>query len=155
MIQEGSCTVLCWALYYFKYIYINDITVDLHSAVVCYAGDTTLLEVVRSSDVSAVKFNEDLSQIADWCNKWIVEMNSSKTKSIVFSAKRDKPFHSPLFLNNTAIEDVDHHAHLGFILTDNLSWKSQITEMHQKAAKRLNILKISLQKFDKACNGIL
>ena len=98
-----------------------------------------MLEVVSSSDVSAVKSNEDLSQIADWCNKWIVEMNSSKTKSIVFSAKRDKPFHSPLFLNNTAIEDVDHHAHLGLILTNNLSWKSQITEMHQKAAKRLNI----------------
>ena len=89
-------------------IYINDITVYLHSSVVCYADDTTLLEVVSSSDVSAVKLNEDLSKIADWSNKWIVEMNSSKTKSVVFSAKRDKPFRPPLFLNNTAIEDVDH-----------------------------------------------
>ena len=89
-------------------IYINDITVYLHSSVVCYADDTTLLEVVSSSDVSAIKLNEDLSKIADWSNKWIVEMNSSKTKSVVFSAKRDKPFRPPLFLNNTAIEDVDH-----------------------------------------------
>ena len=83
-------------------IYINDITVDLHSDVFCYAGHTTLLEVVSSPDVSAVKSN--LSKIADWSNKWIVEMNSSKTKSLVFSAKRDKPFHPPLYFNNTVIE---------------------------------------------------
>ena len=53
-------------------------------------------------------------------------MNSSKTKSLVFSVKRDKPYHPPLFLNNTAIEEVDHHTHLGSILSGTLSWKSQI-----------------------------
>ena len=68
-------------------------------------------------------------------------MNSSKTKSLVFSAMRDKPFHPPLFLNSTAMEEVAHHTHLGLRLTNNMSWKTQIIEMHQKAAKRLNTLK--------------
>ena len=48
------------------------------------AYDTTLLEAVNCLDVSAVHLYEDLSKSADWSNKWIVEMNSSKTKSLGF-----------------------------------------------------------------------
>ena len=48
------------------------------------AYDTTLLEAVNCLDVSAVHLYEDLSKSADWSNKWIVQMNSSKTKSLGF-----------------------------------------------------------------------
>ena len=68
-------------------------------------------------------------------------MNESKTKSIVFSAKRDKPLQPPLILNNSIIEDVTVHEHLGLTLSSKLSWRAYILEIHQKASKKLNLLK--------------
>ena len=67
-------------------------------------------------------------------------MNKTKTKAIVFSAKRDKPVHSPLILNNNIIEDVTVHKDLGLTLSSNLSWRAHILKIHQKAFKRLNPL---------------
>ena len=45
-------------------------------------------------------------------------MNETKTKAIVFSAKRDKP----VILNNNIIEDMTVNEHLGLTLSSNLSW---------------------------------
>lgn len=104
-------------------IYINDITVSLNSGVFCCADNTTLLKVVDSLDVSATNLNEDLSRIADWSKKWLLDMNASKTKSLLFSFKREVPLYLPFFLNNSEIEEVDHHVHQGSILTGRLSWK--------------------------------
>ena len=64
----------------------------------------------------------------------------TKTKSIVFSAKRDKPLQPPLILN-TIIEDVTVHEHLGLTLSSNLSRQAHILKIHQKASKKLNLLK--------------
>ena len=62
-------------------------------------------------------------------------MNESKTKSVVFSAKRDKPLQPPLILNNSIIEDVTVHEHTGLTLSSNLSW--HILKIHQKAPKKI------------------
>ena len=40
-------------------------------------------------------------------------MNETKTKVIVFPAKRDKPAHPSLILINGIIEDATVHEHLG------------------------------------------
>ena len=68
-------------------------------------------------------------------------MNESKTKSVVFSAKRDKPLQPPLILNNSIIEDVTVHEHPGLTLSSNLSWRAHILKIHQKASEKLNLLK--------------
>jgi len=65
-------------------------------------------------------------------------MNETKTKAVVFSAKRDKPVHPPLILNSNIIEDVTVHEHLGLTLFSNLSWRMHILKIHQKASKKLN-----------------
>ena len=62
-------------------------------------------------------------------------------KAIVFSAKRHKPVHPPLVLNNNIIENVTVHEHLGFTLYSNLSWRAHIFKICQKASKKLNRLK--------------
>ena len=47
-------------------------------------------------------------------------MNETKTKAIVFSAKRDKP----VILNNNIIEDMTVNEHLGLTLSSNSSWRA-------------------------------
>ena len=60
---------------------------------------------------------------------------------MIFLAKLFKPFRPPLYLSNLLIKEVLQCEHLGLTLTFNLSWRSHILKIHQKASKRLNMLK--------------
>ena len=43
-----------------------------------------LLEEVQSPGDCAAKLNHDLRSISDWAKQWLVTMNETKTKAIVF-----------------------------------------------------------------------
>ena len=47
---------------------------------------------------------------------------------------------SPIF-NNNEIQEVFNHKHLGVTLSSNLTWTAHIINIHEKASKRLNLLK--------------
>ena len=74
-------------------IYINDLPDTISSRCFLFADDFFLLEKVQSPSVCTSKLNHDLTSISVWAKRWLVTMNESKTKSIVFSAKREKPLH--------------------------------------------------------------
>ena len=130
-------------------IYINDLTNELISNPFIYT-DTMLFEVVENADVSAANLNDDLNRISHWSRKWLVTMNPSKCRSVVFSLKRVKPLHPSLYLNSTCIEEVDKHIQLGLILQSNMSWRCHIQYIFQKASKRLNILKLLKYKLKRS-----
>ena len=79
-------------------IYINDLTDKLISNPFIYADDTMLFEVVENADVSAANLNDDLNRISHWSSKWLVTMNPSKCRSLVFSLKRSSQTSSPFFI---------------------------------------------------------
>lgn len=122
-------------------IYINDITDSLSNKCLLYADDTSLLSVVDDPVQSASSLNSDLCKISEWSAEWQVTMNSDKTKSLILSTKRTRPFHSPLFLNNDPVKEVSSHTHLGLTLSSNMSWRDHILSIHQKALKRANLVK--------------
>lgn len=122
-------------------IYINDITCDLQSDSFLYADDTSLLEVVDDPTFSAVSLNNDLERINAWTRDWLVTINPSKTKSIIFSVKRVKPSHPDLYFNNEMIDNVSNHKHLGVTICSDLSWRIHIFNVYEKASKKLNLLK--------------
>ena len=68
-------------------IHINDLTNELISNPFIYADDTMLFEVFENADVSAANLNDDLNRISHWPSKWLVTMNPSKCRSLVFSFK--------------------------------------------------------------------
>ena len=90
-------------------IYINDITTDLQSSSFLYADDTSLLEVVDDPAITAATLNNDLELINTWTQKWLVTINSDKTKAMVFSTKRQKPWHPQLKYDNQIIESINNH----------------------------------------------
>ena len=127
-------------------IYINDITDDLASLPLIYADDTTLLEIVDDIAVSAGRLNSDLNKIAVWADKWLVTMNPVKSRSLVFSLKRNKLVHPPVFLNSNMVKDAESHTHLGLTLRSSMSWRNHIIQVYEKASKRLNMLKFVTYK---------
>ena len=112
---------------------VSYITTDLQSSSFLYADDTSLLEVVDDPDVTTAKLNDDLELINTWTHKWLVTINSDKTKSMVFSTKRQKPLHPQLKYDNQIIESVSNHKHLGVTLSSNLLWRTHVFNIYEKA----------------------
>ena len=131
-------------------IYINDITDDLASLPLIYADDTTLLEIVDDPVVSAGRLNSDLHKISVWADKWLVTMNPVKSRNVIFSLKRNKQVHPPLFLSSNIVKDVESHTHLGLTLQSSMSWRKHIVQVFEKASKRLNMLKFVRFKVDRS-----
>ena len=122
-------------------IYINDITNTIYNQCLLYADDTSLLTVVEDPFQSASSLNSDLRKIHTWSVDWQVTMNSSKTNSMILSAKRSRLPHPPLFLNGNVINEVSSHTHLGLTLSSNMSWQNHVLYIYHKASKRLHMLK--------------
>ena len=130
-------------------IYINDITDDLASLPLIYADDTTLFEIVEDPAVSAGRLNSDLNKISVWADKWLVTMNPVKSRNVVFSLKRNKQVHPPLFLNSNIVKYAESHTHFGLTLQSSMSWRKHIVQVFEKASKRLNMLKFVTFKVDR------
>ena len=123
-------------------IYINDISTNIQSNCYLYANDTSLFQVVNDPSLTAASINQDLIRIQSWARDWLVTINARKTKSIIFSTKRNKPQHQPRFYDNAHIDDVYSHKHLGVTLSSNLSWKPHILNIYEKATKFFEGIKI-------------
>ena len=89
---------------------------------------------------TAEQLNRDLAMISEWATLWKVTFNAKKTKDIIFSNKclNNSP---PLIFNNTFIERVNTHKHLGLFLTSSLDWGVQVKEVCLKANKKLSVLR--------------
>jgi hypothetical protein len=66
---------------------------------------------------------------------WLVTINPSKTEAVIFSTKRYKPVHPALYYENNQINIVNSHNHLGVTLSSNMSWRTHILNINDKASK--------------------
>ena len=113
-------------------IYINDIISGIQSDILVFADDTTLLASGDDPSVTASIINSDLIKISTWAEKWKVTFNPNKSKDMIFSKKylNNSP---PLILNNSFIDRVNTHKHLGVFLNSNLEWTKQINHICLRA----------------------
>ena len=125
-------------------IYINDLEDGLKSHVKFYADDTMLYSIVKDPVTSAADLNHDLELIRKWAYQWKMEFNPDPTKQateVLFSCKRSKPVHPPLFFNNNPISRTSEQKHLGLTLTPNLSFQTHLNEKIKKAKRNIGIIK--------------
>ena len=131
-------------------IYINDIQADVSSECFLFADNSCLLQEVSSPVQTAQVLNNDLSTIHSWSNKWLVTMNSSKTKTMVFSLKKYKPVHPVFKLDNKVIEEVCAHHHLGLLFSNDMSWTRHGSEYTLRSSNDLCMPFASMDKFKKS-----
>ena len=122
-------------------IYINDIVCEIQSNIKLFADDTSLYIIVENPNLAATALNNDLERINAWSRRWLVDFNPNKTNTITFSRSSTPTVHPPLIFNNTQLNEVSYHKHLGVHLSQNLSWVQQVDYMVTKASTRLNILR--------------
>lgn len=122
-------------------IYINDIVADIQAKIRLFADDTSLYIIVEDTITSALVLNNDLSRINSWSKSWLVCFNPSKTESVLFSRKRNKPDHPAIFMDQVPIPQVKTHKHLGLTLAEDSKWTSHISSSVNKAWQRIGIFR--------------
>ena len=120
-------------------LFINDIIHDLESTPHIFADDTTLITSGDNAQETANLLNRDLKKVSAWAKKWKVTFNAGKTKDLIFS-KREVDNQQPLFFNNTHVDRVKSHKHLGIILTYNLSWDEHLNSIIKQVNLKLSML---------------
>ena len=90
--------------------------------------------------IKVIMLNNDMA-IHARSTKWLVNFNPKKTETTTNTRKINKPFHPPLIMNNTIINQVTEHKHFGLEISNDGSWQKHIDLITKKAFTRVNILR--------------
>ena len=129
-------------------LYINDMPL-VSEIINCilFADDTTYLHHSLSLDDLYVTVNRELDKLNGWLSANKLEINTDKTKYIIFSTSQRKPYFqlTPsdhfVSLNNMTIENTNTTKFLGLHLDENMSFKNHISEISKKVIKGIYLLK--------------
>ena len=97
--------------------------------------------IVENPIEAAEKLNSDLAKVHAWASKWLVTFNPSKTESLIFSRKLNKPYHPPVYMSEQPITEVSSHKHLGLVFQQDCTWHEHIDNIKCKAWFRINIMR--------------
>ena len=104
-----------------------------------YADDTTLVGLIK--DDNELAYREEVRQLVGWCNSHNLVLNVSKTKEVIVDLRRNQRGHSPLLIEDTAVEVVSNTKFLGVHITDSLTWSLNTSSLVKRAQKRLFFLR--------------
>ena len=124
-------------------IEINALVDDLSSDAKPFAEDASLFTVVYDETVAADQLNRDLKVVTDWAYQWKMQFNPDINKQavqVIFSQKKTKPIHPPLFLNDTPVVIKDKQNHLGMVLDSALNFRGHVREKIVSARKGIGVI---------------
>ena len=130
-------------------LYINDIVENINSSIRLFADDTTLYIKVDNPGQAAYQLNSDLDKIHQWANQWLVTFNPSKSETVIFSRKHNKPNHRNVIMDQQPIQEVNLHKHLGIIFSSNCTWHDHLDYIKSKAWTRINVMRKLKFKLDR------
>lgn len=121
-------------------LYINDIADELTGKARLYADDTSLSYSSSDCEEIEIIINNDLKKLKEWANKWLINFNPVKTEYMLIS----NIFHEydlQLLYDNTPLNFVETHKHLGIHLSANNKWTKHIDSVIDSASKQVSYLR--------------
>ena len=122
-------------------VYVNDIADSLHSVTRLFADDSSLAVTSNDNEYIQATLNHDLDIISKWATQWLVQFNPSKTEVLYLSLMKNNARPSIVF-QNTQLNFVVNHKHLGVTLSEDGSWHTHITNIANSAAKVLGTMRM-------------
>lgn len=123
-------------------IFINDIPDKISSTIRLFADDCVLYRRI-SCCTDQITLQNDLSNIHNWCSRWLMQLNTQKCKFMQVSRKRTN-FSFQYSVNFQPLTQVDSYRYLGVIITSKLTWSEHIEQLVTASAKSLGYIKRSL-----------
>ena len=110
-----------------------DIDVFMRLYVLLYADDTIILAE------TAEDLQQALHSLNDYCNKWHLHINISKTKIVIFSRGKIRKY--PVFkIGLTEVEVADDYIYLGVTFNYNGSFRKAIVKQISQARRAMFVL---------------
>ncbi|KAK3574274.1 hypothetical protein QTP86_004379 [Hemibagrus guttatus] len=127
-------------------LYTNDCTsTDPSIKLLKFADDTTVIGLIQDGDESA--YRQEIEQLAAWCSRNNLELNTLKTVEMIVDFRRNTPALPPLTIMNSTVPTVASFRFLGTTISQDLKWDTHIDATIKKAQQRLYFLR-QLRKFN-------
>ena len=120
--------------------YVNDISDRLLSLTRLFAGYSSLFYSASSIQDMEGIINYDLRILCNWAAQWLIKFNPLKTVAELFMLKHVYSFPHLVF-ENTQIEFVENHKHLGLTLSNTGKWNCHIENIAKTSSNILGIMK--------------
>ena len=127
----------------FFLVYINDLVEDISFDANLFADDTSLFTIIYDEGTAADRLSRDLKVISDCTYQWKMQFNLDKNKQaiqVIFSQKRTKPVHPPIFRNKSEVKIKDEQKHLGMILDSCLNINGNVREKINSARRGIGVV---------------
>ena len=124
-------------------IYINDIRSNINNHLRLFADDALLFGPV-TDNTEKESMRADLKTLEDWARGWQMAFNTGKCEVLHFtpcSGGTDFTYE----LDNTKLGSKDSGKYLGITITTDLSWKTHIEKISNKAKGLLGMLRRQLK----------
>ena len=122
--------------------YINDMPDNIRSTVRLFADDT-IAYLTISSDADKDHLQEDLNQLADWEDTWMMKFHPEKCNVLSISKKKTSMRYS-YTLHGHRLEHVTSAKYLGVTISSDLKWNTHISNICQRANNTIRFLKRNL-----------
>ena len=140
-IEEGlpqgsslSCTLFL--------IFINDLPDLINVQKALFADDLVIWTTEKYPILAKAKLNRALKLINLYCNFWKLKINEQKTVFTIFSrSPKTSKLPMDIRLNGQKVKKDDNPAYLGVELDRGMKLSNFMSNLKNKASKRLNLLK--------------
>lgn len=83
----------------------------------------------------------EMDRFTNWCHKNFLHLNTKKTKEVIVDFGRKKHDHTRLVIDGDTVERVKEYKYLGTMIDCDLTWKSNIQRISDRANKRMYFLR--------------
>ena len=123
----------------------------LENKLIGYADDSTLIAVLPSPGVRvtvAQSLTRDFIKVCEWCDRWWMKLNESKTKTMIVSRSSTMhPQSPPLTIGGSVLKECDDLVILGVTFDSKMTFEKHLRLVSRAASQRLGILRRSWQVF--------
>ena len=118
-------------------IFISDLEDDIMSTILRFADDTKMFRKVTNS-AEGLQLQQDLKMLCDWVNKWQMEFNIAKCKTINIGSGNIAYDYS---MKGRQLDVVMTEKDIGVMISSNLKVAQQCYQAYHKANRMLGLLK--------------
>ena len=133
------------------FLYTSQLFSILENKLICYTDNSTLMAVMPSPGVRvtvAESLIRDLGRVSEWCDLWELELNASKTKTMIVSRSRTMhPQSPPLTIGKSILKESDDLVILGVTFDSKLTFEMHLRMVSRAAFQRLGFSRKSWRVF--------
>ena len=125
-------------------LYINDLPDVVDSVVKLFADDAKVYSVVNNDEQQS-KLQDDLDNLMNWSNTWLLRFNQSKCKHLHMGRETNTTYN----LGDCEIEKTSQEKDLGVVVDKQLKFQQHIYSSVKKANRKLGLIRRSFTHMDK------